>query len=217
MVRALLFAFLVFTPLYGGTLFTDTFAAGASPLWSNQRGNWAVDDYGYFAQNPGAGPLTATLLPFVVSDFVLDLDITFNNDEGIWLRSDASANAGVVLIIRSYDIYWHVILDAIEGPWEQYGWSSHTLGGDLYHVTITGQGNLLKAYLNERVSPTTTLDLTSFTHDYSTGRVGLYSYSGVRFNNVVLSGDLGTPEPGSAILLCLGGVFIVLRRKRALK
>jgi hypothetical protein len=137
------------------------------------------------------------------------------DDGGLWARTDATATAGVMLILHSYDIYWHVITDPSSGPWGQYGHVSRSLPSNV-HVKLTGVGNILSAYLESETTPITTLDLSAFS-GYSSGRFGLYSRAGMTFDNVSLT-DLngsGVPEPVSSLLIAGGlAALCALRRRR---
>ena len=53
------------------------------------------------------------------------------------------------------------------------------------------------------------------TNAFSTGRVGLYDFSGQSFDNVVIT---AVPEPGSLAMLGIGGIGVLgsALRRRAL-
>jgi hypothetical protein len=201
-------------PLAASIVYTDNFNSGAQLPWENQRGKWTVGGGVYYAGSPGNSPVSASLLPYPVTDFIAEVDIAGLGDGGLWVRTDAAATAGVMLILHSYDIYWHVITDPSSGPWWQYGYASRS-GSSGVHVKLTGVGNILSAYLDGAATPITTLDLSAFS-GYSSGRFGLYSNSGMTFDNVSLT-DLneGVPEPVSSLLIAGGlAALCALRRRR---
>lgn len=193
-----------------GPVYTDNFDSGAQLPWENQRGNWVAGGGAYYAGSPNNSPVTASLLPYVAGDFVAEVDIGNLNDGGLWARADSTATVGVMLILRSHDIYWHVITNPISGPWDIYGYQSRS--GTSAHVKLTAAGDILSAYLNGAATPITTLDLSTISrpgYDYSSGRFGLYSNSSQTFDNVSLT----IPEPATLGLLVLGGWAALIRRR----
>lgn len=65
----------LFQPAPAQMIFTDTFGAGASPLWSNLRGDWVAAGGVYYAAQPNNIPATFTGLPYVLQNFSIDVDI----------------------------------------------------------------------------------------------------------------------------------------------
>ncbi len=113
-------------------VYTDNFDSGAQLPWENQRGNWVAGSGAYYAGSPGNVPVTASLLPYDVTDFVAEVDIAGVADGGLWARADSAGTAGVMLILHSYNIYWHVITDPSSGPWTPYG--TQSWAGSSVHV-----------------------------------------------------------------------------------
>ncbi len=82
----------------GQVIFADQFTGGASAMWSNYRGNWIASGGEYFAQAPNNNPITITTVPFVLTDFMAEVDVRAVSDGGIWIHSDGVANNGVLLV-----------------------------------------------------------------------------------------------------------------------
>jgi len=191
------------------TTYTDNFDSGLQLPWSNQRGNWVAQGGVYYAQTPGNSPVTATLLPYDVTDFTAEVDINNVDDGGLWARANSDGTVGVMLILHGGSIYWHVITDPTSGPWTSYGATTWSYTTNV-HVKLTADGDLLSAYLNGATTPITTLDLSAF-EGYDSGRFGLYSNSGQTFDNVSLT---PVPIPGAVWLLGSGLLSLIgLRRK----
>jgi hypothetical protein len=205
-------------PLAASIVYTDNFDSGAQLPWGNQRGDWTVADGVYHAGSPNSHPVTASLLPYDVTDFIAEVDITGLGDGGLWARTDSAATFGVMLILHSDNIYWHVITDPVNGPWDFYNVVGRS--GSNVHVTLTGVGNILSAYLDNAPTPITTLDLSTISrpgYDYSSGRFGLYSNSSVTFDNVSLTdvNGSGVPEPVCSLLIAGGlAALCALGRRR---
>lgn len=219
-------AFALASPVSASVIFSDDFDSGASPLWGNQFGNWTASGGVYFAQSPTNSPLTFSLLPFVVDDAIVDVDVNGASDGGIWLRANADRSTGVILIVGGQShsgrgLYWHI------GP--NYGTilnpsASLFNQGDNVHVQIVVSGDTYAAYLNGSATPATTL----VTSSVASGFVGLYDFTGHAFgrqqdfDNFVLS-TAAVPEPFSALLTAsgvialLGGAFVRSRRRLAPK
>ena len=184
----------------GQVVFTDSFEAGASSLWSNLRGNWFASGGVYDTANPQNIPPTFTGLPFVLQNFSVDVDINQVADGGIWLRCDAAGTNGVVLVTGGHgwgsgvrggnagrSLYWHVITPQ--------NWSSPPILNEAFnvfanpgvqnvHLRVEVVGNLYSAFLNGSTNATTSLTETNVT--YSAGHVGLYDFSEQTFDNFVL-------------------------------
>ncbi|HWX19921.1 MAG TPA: hypothetical protein VN578_08460 [Candidatus Binatia bacterium] len=187
-------------PVSAQIVFTDNFDAGASPLWSNLRGNWASSGGVYYATQPNNIPATFTGLPFVLQNFAIDVDINQVADGGIWLRSDASGTNGVLLVTGGYgwgsgnrgpnagrSLYWHVITDANYNnpPILNPVFNVFTNPGvQNVHLRIEVVDNQYSAFVNGSTNATTSLLETNRT--YSSGHVGLYDFSSQTFDNFVL-------------------------------
>jgi hypothetical protein len=170
--------------------FSDNFDAGPSPLWMNQRGNWAVVDGRYEALAPNNLPPTLTTLPFVLGDFELELDVHGAIDGGVWLHTDAGGGEGVLLVIGGFahsgsGFYFHRIANGSYGPPEGLSGPQFTPGSNI-HVRATAVGATYSVYLNGSTTPATTLTLPQA----RTGLVGLYDYTtpGHSYDNFVLAG-----------------------------
>jgi hypothetical protein len=190
----------------------DNFDQGQQLPWTSVRGNWIASDGTYAAQQPGSSPVTAALLPYDLSDFSIEVDLIQPVDGGLWLRANADATSGVLLVVFANRMYWHVIADPVTGPWTIHGfaWISPALGSGANRIRVTGHGPILRAYVNGAPVATSTLDLTTVTNppgtDFLRGRVGLYDNAapGTLFDNlrleagtpveVVAVGDVGNPS-----------------------
>jgi hypothetical protein len=181
-------------------IFTDTFDSGASPLWSNLRGNWTASSGTYYATQPNNLPPTYSGLPMVLQNFAIDVDINQVADGGIWLRCDASGTNGVVLVTggngwgggnRSSNagrsLYWHVITHANYNNPPKLNEAFNVFanpGVDNVHLHIEVVGNLYSVFLNG--SSTATTSLLETDNSFSSGRIGLYDFSTQTFDNFVL-------------------------------
>src|SRR5258706_2908442 len=169
-------------------IFTDNFDSGASPLWGNQRGNWVASGGVYDAQSPTNNPLTYSGLPFVLTDFSVDVDINQVGDGGIWLRSDASGQNGVLLVTGGYswgypdhgpdpttgrNLYWHVVVNGNAGHLLNVVSNVFSNPGvQDVHIHVTAIGNTFSAYVDGSLTPTATFTESTF----SSGRAGLYDF-----------------------------------------
>ncbi|MGE4071038.1 MAG: hypothetical protein AB7E72_07675 [Lysobacterales bacterium] len=184
---------LAFSTASAQSVYTDNFDAGPQLPWSNLRGDWQATAGEFAAQAPTNTPPTATLLPLELSDFSFELDVLDVADGGLWLRTDPTANAGVLLVLFPDRIYWHVI-SSVAGPYTIYQQASITpnLGAGATRLRVTARGPILRAYLRESATAITTLDLRTVSVppglNYLSGRVGLYDNAapGTRFDNVRL-------------------------------
>ena len=180
-------------------IFTDNFDSGASPMWSNLRGNWFAASGVYQAANPQNNPPTFTGLPFVLQNFAIDVDINQVADGGFWLRCDPTGTNGVVLVTggngwgagnrggnAGRSLYWHVITAAnYNNPPklnEVVGVFNPSV--DNVHLRVEVVSNTYSVFLNGSTNATTTLIETN--NIYSMGHVGLYDFSGQTFDNFVL-------------------------------
>jgi hypothetical protein len=184
----------------GQILFSDNFTSAASPLWSNDRGNWSASGGVYDAAAPNNNPITATLVNLALTDFAFDVDINNASDGGLWLRADAGANNGILLVTKPSQLYWHIVNNGNAGAPLNV---SNSLPGGNIHVHVEVSGDNYAAFINGSLTPLTTLT-TSFR---SSGFAGLYDFSGQSFDNVAIA-----PEPLAAPFALLAG--LVLRRRR---
>jgi hypothetical protein len=187
-------------------LFSDDLKLAPSPLWGNQSGNWVVSDGGYRALNSFAPDITC--LPYVLTNFAVDVDINRIADGGIWLRCDTNGRNGVLLVTgglgwgwgahgpgqQGRSLYWHVIRDGQTGP--VYGCVQGLFEPEAStaHFHIEVHGDVYEAYLNGSKTPVTTI----VNSDFASGRAGLYDFSVQSFNNFVLTGDAAAIPPPPA-------------------
>ncbi len=81
-------------------IFQDDFESGASSLWGHEVGDWSDLGGVYRETNGPLQPQTEvnySSLPFVLTNFTVDIDVNDINDGGVWLRSQDNKN-GVLLI-----------------------------------------------------------------------------------------------------------------------
>ncbi|QEH34378.1 hypothetical protein OJF2_29170 [Aquisphaera giovannonii] len=231
MQRILLLSFCLGSMVLGapragaGTIFSDDFNGGASPLWGNQVGNWSATGGTYSAASPGNFPNAHSTLNFQLTDFSVDVDINHLQDGGIWLRSTEKAGtsvgiAGILLVTggnggTGTGLYWHVVTDGSSYGAGYNGVSGlFTPGQSDAHIKIVVSGNTYSAYVNGSTTAATTLTTSAF----SSGAVGLYDFSRQSFDNFVLSVPNAVPEPSSIVLAGLGSLLSALwlfRRPRA--
>lgn len=175
------------SPLGSAQIFQDNFDAGASPLWSNERGNWSAADGTYGAANPTNNPPTRTLLPFVMEDLLFETDVVGVQDGGVWLRYDPATENGVLLVTggnlqTGRGLYWHIVRNgqysAITNPSAPIFTPGQTI-----RVRVVVRGDRYLAFVNDVCTPVTAITNAEF----PSGRVGLYDFSPVQsFDNVLL-------------------------------
>ncbi len=187
---------------------TYTFAMQAGPqvVWQenfdnepcagcgNERGNWISSGGFYYSLSPNNWPPTYTSFPPNLRDFTMECDIKGTSDGGIWLRShyDNNTVTGVLLVTggdgRTFDgFYWHTLSGDAYFPQVNRAEYYPVQGADI-HLRIVVQGNHYEAYVNGSETPITTLDVEG----YPCGKVGLYSYSGQTFDNIVIYAEQGS-------------------------
>lgn len=185
--------------VHAEAVWRDNFDAGPQQPWISVRGDWTAADGTYQAQQPGNSPVTAAILPYELVDFSFEVDLLQPADGGLWVRANADATAGVILVVFADRLYWHVISDPASGPWTPHGFANivPALGSGTTRVRVTGNGPILRAYLNDDSVAVSTLDLDTVAtppgSQFLRGRVGLYDNAspGTRFDNVRL--EAGTP------------------------
>ena len=187
-------------------IFSDNFDTGASPQWGNERGSWAAGAGVYNGSNTAG--INFSSLPFALTNFALDVDINDVGDGGIWLRSDATGQNGILLVTGGNgwgsgdtsggrSLYWHVIQSGSPvGTFNSVN-PGFTPGVSDIHLRVTVVGNTYSAFLNGSSTAATTLTNTQFT----SGRVGLYDKSSQSFDNVVVG---AVPEPSTCALILIG-------------
>jgi len=195
------------TNVPAAVLFTDSFDTNASPLWSNLRGNWFATNGVYDAANPQNVPPTFTGLPFMLTNFTVDVDINQVADGGVWLRCDPTGTNGVLLVTGGHgwgsgfrggnagrSLYWHVITpqNSSAPPILNEAFNVFTNPGvQNVHLRVEVTGNHYAAFLNGSTNATTTLVETNLV--YSSGGVGLYDFSEQTFDNFALQVPPGGP------------------------
>jgi hypothetical protein len=192
------------------TIFTDDFEPDASELWDGTCGAWVASGGVYYAQSPGNYPSSHSILPFVLQDFDIEVDINNASDGGIWLRSFADwdkplAIKGVLLVMHDTDLYWHVVEEG-----EGYGPGLNLVNnvfneGDNIHICVSVRDNIYSAFLNGSETPATTLIADLF----PSGHVALYDCSSQTFDNVILNTPDPVPEPTSLALLAAGALGLL--------
>jgi hypothetical protein len=199
--------------------FSDSFDAGASAQWGNQRGAWTAAGGVYSASSPSSDPLTYSGLPFLVSNFELEVDINDVGDGGIWLRSDAAGENGVLLVTGGYgwgagipgsgrSLYWHVVTSGAEGAILNEAANVFTdPGNEDVHLRVTAVGDLYSVFVNGSATPATTL----LNFNFPSGLIGLYDWSSQTFDNFTL---VGVPEPQAAGLLLVAAIAVSRSRRR---
>ncbi|MGE3805811.1 MAG: FG-GAP-like repeat-containing protein, partial [Gemmataceae bacterium] len=159
--------------------FTDSFDTEPSALWSNTAGGWVASAGTYHATAPSNNPLTYSVLPYQLTDFVFEVDVHQVADGGIWLRSEAVGNGrnGILLVTKGNTLYWHEVTGQAGSP---LNLASVNLGGTP-HLRVEVSGDSYKAFVNGQLITSLTSDL------YTSGAVGLYSFSSQSFDNVFLA------------------------------
>ena len=165
------------SPANAQLLFSDTFDAGASPLWVNERSIWTASGGVYYSTAPSNSPPTLSSLPFTLGDFEVEVDIAQVSDGGVWLHIDNLAQNGVLLVTGGHlqtgtGLYWHTITNgSYSGFLNETGplFSQH----DNIHLRITAQGPTYTVYLNGGATPVASLTLAQ----PRTGHVGLYDFA----------------------------------------
>jgi len=197
---------------WAGVTFTDDFESGASVLWGNEIGAWGASGGVYSAANWSNFPSAHSSLPFDLTDFTIDFDVSNAYDGGVWLRSSSAEGTsvgrqGVLLVLApGGNLYWHIVPDGTS-----YGSSLNVtpLGSvtDLhFHVEVTG--DTYEVFINGSDTAATTLTTDTFAN----GQAALYSNSRQSFDNIVLAvpdGDLpSVPVPGALLLAGLGAGLV---------
>lgn len=195
-------------------IYADSFET-SSGLWGNELGDWTTGGGAYYAQSPSNDPLTYSLLPFILADFAVEVDLSGPNDGGIYLRASADRNRAVLLMFGGIahtgtGLYWHIGPDysMIVNPTPQ-GLFTRL---DKIHLRIVVSGNRYQVFLNGGTSPITTL----VDNSVSSGLVGLYDLTGTgggqTFDNFVLE---TVPEASTFVMAMIGlGLVAIGKRGR---
>ncbi len=188
------------------TSFSDNFDGGASPAWSNTRGDYQVVNGTYtVGENHVQDPLNFSGLPYDLTDFNVDVDVTPVGDGGIWIHADAKGLNGLLLVIggngyanggpggsAGTSLYFHVVKNGQPGPilGEVTGVFTQP-GVESAHIRVEVAGNVTNVFVNGSATPTATLTDDTYTH----GRPGLYGTLGSPFDNFVLEVLPALPAP----------------------
>jgi hypothetical protein len=183
-------------------IFSDNFNAGASAQWGNERGNWSASGGVYDAAAPSNAPLTASLVNMALTDFSFDVDINSVSDGGLWLRADAGAHNGILLVTKSNQLYWHIVNSDAAGSILS---PANPSTGSNPHLHVVVSGDVYSVFVNGAASPATTLTTSA----RPSGFAGLYDFSGQTFDNV----SIAVPEPGAAMFLGMIAVAGLTRRR----
>ena len=216
-IVALVLASICTVPASASTIiYADAFES-SSGVWGNELGNWTTSGGSYYAQIPSNDPLTYSLLPFIVTDFAVEVDLNGPTDGGIYLRASADRNNAVLLMFGGIGhtgtgLYWHVGPDyeTIVNPTPQ-GLFTHD---ERIHLRIVVIGNVYQAFLNGSPNPVTTL----VDNTVGSGRVGLYDYTGAAggqsFDNFVLE---VVPEASTLAMALIGLGLVAFGKRRRCK
>ena len=185
-------------------LFSDNFDSGASSLWGNETGSCSATGGAYAATAPNNFPSAFSSLPFSLTNFSVDVDITGVADGGVWLRSapvpgTAVGAKGILLVLKysefggSGEAYWHIVTDGTTyGPALNVSVGSFASGSSP-HLHVEVSEDTYSAFINGATNPATTLTTSAF----ASGHVALYDFSSQTFDNFVLQtpGATGTTVP----------------------
>jgi len=168
-------------PLPG--LFFDLFSPDRSDLWQIINGTWTNTKGLFKTTEPGG----YALLPFELTNYVLEADINKITDGGIWVRAVDSSGGpasliGVLLVTGGLGgtgegLYWHV--DEGDGFGEVLELNNDlALNGTNARIRIEADGNTFRAFVDNNPIPATTLVLTPDQFSmFPGGRVGFYDNS----------------------------------------
>lgn len=209
--------------LFAGVIFTDDFNSGPSPQWGNESGSWTAAGGVYSATTPANWPDARSVLPFVLSDFIVEFDINDIGDGGILLRGSSDGENGVLLITGGYgwgfnnmgpfsgnSLYWHQRVGGVSAPPENPVNNLFTPGVTDARLRVEVSGDTYSVFLSGNPNPITTLT----TNFFSSGRVGLYDFSSQTFDNLVLSVPDPVPEPSALLLATTATVLMMLGARR---
>lgn len=200
-------------------LCSDPFDEALACEWGNEVGDWSVSSGAYDATQLSFSPVAQSSLPFVLTDFVVEVDVSNIEDGGLWLRSSPfpstrTGRVGVLLVTGGFGgtgtgLYWHVV-EPTSTSLPAFGSASglFTPGVSSARFRVEVIGDSYSVF----VDGATTAASTFVTSAFSSGQVALYDNSGQTFDNFVLT---AVPEP-SALWLCAGGLlalgFVARRR-----
>ncbi len=170
-------------------LFFDNFDDGPDPAWGNELGNWVAPTGEYYATNPANLPPTYSLLPFVVEDMDLVVDVREIQDGGIWIHCDDTRNNGVLLVMGGNNhtypgFYWHTITAGSYSAALELSGTVFTLGTD-HELRVRVRGDTYQVFVDGNPAAASTL----VTADFPSGKAGFYDNTAtqLRFDNVLLS------------------------------
>lgn len=176
-------------------LFLDGFAPEQSALWEVVSGVWQSEP-GIYDTEPGEGGVT--LLPFELSDYVLEVDVRAISDGGIWVRAIDDGQGeigptGVLLVTGGLGgggqgMYWHI--DEGQGLGDVLELNNDLgLNGKDARIRIEVSGDTFAAFVNNNPVAATKLTLSPERFEkYSSGRVGLYDNSNTqKFDGVLIA------------------------------
>lgn len=204
-------------------VFSDDFNSGASPLWGQEVGDWSDAGGVYRETNGPLQPQTQinySSLPFLLTDFTIEVDINDINDGGIWLRSQDNKN-GVLLVTGGEGgtasghggdaLYWHVVKNGVDiAPSNNIVRNLFTPGISDPHLRVDVVGDVYSVFVDGNPFAATSIT----TNEFSSGRVALYGFSySQSFDNFVLltpDGTTGTvPEPSSVLIWLALGILSI--------
>jgi hypothetical protein len=218
------------TPTYAQ--FTENFNStvnGQVPSTFTNSGGFTVNNGVFQSSQPTTFNFsTISAAGFTsLTDATLTFDLLNARDSGAILRSDATGDNAVALIVRPTvgDLYF---IQRSGGSF-----SGGTLGGvslsglvasgDNVRVTFSSTGNTFFASVAALSNPNTVLQSTSFTFGAGAipafGRAGVYQFgsgSASQFDNVSIN-VTSAPEPGTIALVLpalLGSVAVISRRRK---
>ena len=211
-------------PASAGTIFSDDFKNGASPLWGNNIGSWHAVGGGYQASAPSTFPNANSALPFDLADFSVSFDMLRLQDGGVWLRSAPATNGigrtGVLLVVGGLGgtgrgAYWHIVTGNSYGAILDQSAPLFVPGHSDARLRVVVEGNKYALFVDGATAPATTLTTAAFTH----GQVSLYDFwprhdlPHQTFDDIAIR-TAAVPEPATAAILAAGLLTLGILRRR---